>query len=151
MPARYGYQCGPPKGTRDYADPTAPCGQDSSCKSYACDLSADGATFCAKDCCTSAECGTAIFLIDPFQIACVYTPSTNGYVRSCAAASDSWGSGHLGDPCSAGTDCVTDYCVMPDGYCSDTCCSDSDCGGDPFHCKPLQETGAGIAVFRCLK
>ena len=154
-PIRYGYQCGVAKGTKPYASPSDSCTQDSQCQSYACDLDTDVGTFCAKDCCVSSECGSVnLFGIDTYQIACVYSTSAHGLVRSCAAASDAWGTGVLGDACTLDTDCSTDKCIADEQgaqYCTDTCCKNDDCGGGVFHCGPYLAPGDTVAVFRCIR
>ncbi|MBK7582299.1 MAG: hypothetical protein IPI67_19095 [Myxococcales bacterium] len=94
---------------------------------------------CSKTCCTSKDCAGSV------SLACVQ----NSGIRFCGNYSG--GTKLLGATCTDSTECKSGHCLGPTGgpyYCSDTCCSDFDCGAG-FGCRPA--TLGSTNYLLCLK
>jgi hypothetical protein len=94
---------------------------------------------CSKPCCTQKDCAGLVNLL-----ACGYSDG----VRVCGFAG-LLGSGDVGAPCTAGSQCKSAHCVDfgKGGICTDACCSDKDCG-DPLHygCRPANLGGSTLLL-----
>jgi len=99
---------------------------------------------CYGNCCTS-NAGTPC----TGSYACVYAKinSSPDLVPLCLQPSQ--GGGGIGTPCTANANCTSNYCyddiAKQQQYCSDVCCTDTDCGGGTFVCRPAPQ------VLRCVK
>ena len=110
----------------------APCSVGSGCQSGLC-LQVG---VCTKTCCTSKDCAGTV------SLSCIHA----GGLRYCASYSG--GSKTLGASCAASSECKSGYCISPGSYCSDTCCSDFDCGAG-FACRPASLNNTNHLL--CLK
>jgi hypothetical protein len=111
----------------------ATCSLGSNCQSGLC-LTTPGR--CTKTCCTSKDCaGTT-------SLACIHYQG----LRYCATYTG--GTKLLGATCGANSECKSGYCVTPGSYCSDTCCSDFDCGSG-FACRAASLSSTNHLL--CLK
>jgi len=121
----------------------AECKSNAECASGLC-VELDANTYrCSTPCCSSDDCegivGPAAGLT---PVRCV-TLADEGGIRACAALGV--GSRPVGALCAADADCRSGRCVGPAGdeRCSDTCCSDADCGNPAaLVCRPVDITGA---------
>lgn len=94
------------------------------CKSNIC----SSGTYCSKPCCNVKDCTGAVNL---------FCTQVDGLKR--CAYSPGLGTKLLGATCNGAGECATGYCVSMDSsnyFCSDTCCSDFDCGTG-FGCRPV--------------
>lgn len=129
------------------------CIADNGCRSSLCaevDLEPVGAPEsvdrCIEPCCSSRECGEAVFFEERYPIACAVTEAG---VRGCSVVLRSLAEGPVGAPCRNDDECRSGFCLEPEdkggeggadprgSYCSDLCCTDDTCG-DPsrFACRP---------------
>ncbi|MCC6901106.1 MAG: hypothetical protein IT377_19190 [Polyangiaceae bacterium] len=128
------WACGTSPGSGGYQ---IPCGTDSSCQSGFC----TGA-YCSKPCCTAKDCGGTLA-----NLACWHVSG----IRRCYYPGFSPGPKNLGEVCANNAECKTGHCVgngTTGYYCSDTCCSNSDCGGG-FSCRAVSVSGTNQLL--CVK
>lgn len=114
-----------------------------SCATGACVVS--NPNYCTQTCCRTDNC--------PQGLKCVYdTDDTVGY-RVCESTGIPGGPLPIGSPCSQNTECKTAQCVQVGQlapFCTDACCSDSDCGDTTaFACRPLFDA-KGTALLLCV-
>lgn len=149
-PERIAYVCKKKIGGEAYQKI---CSGDSECESKACDLTVVWnnvpVPLCSKPCCESEDgCGKLGFGGKP--VACRYIGKNGQFIRTCGTVSS--GTTKAGEPCTKDSDCRGDFCIAGSpSYCSDACCSDSDCPAS-MKCRPYAKPGATTpAVFRCVK
>lgn len=147
-PDRAAWSCGAASGQREYL---GTCQSDADCKSGFC-ASFGAVSVCSKPCCKSIECGEiAVPLAGSYEIACAYGRHGSGWVRACIDPFQATSPLDTGKACTADAQCRSDRCFVGDGSdgglggagsCTDTCCSDVDCG-DPttLACRPLPSGG----------
>jgi hypothetical protein len=134
------------------------CSTDADCASGLC-VAFGSVSLCSAPCCGSASCGAAPGL--PGVVACAEVDGHGAFVRACSQPLPETASAAVGDPCSAGDACRSGLCLgatgKMNGYCTDLCCIDADCG-DPsaFACLPspspptdASAPDAGAWVLRC--
>jgi hypothetical protein len=127
---------------------------DNKCSSRVCavpgsDLLGFHNTYCSKPCCSSTQCANGP---SSRQVACDYVNSGGQLLRACSTSASSFlpGIKLAGVGCSGDTECVSLLCISTGGgkYCSDACCSDTDCPA-PLVCRPLD--AGGTYGLRCVK
>ena len=127
--------CGAAVGNGGYQ---AFCSVDSQCQSGIC----SSGIYCSKACCTAKDCaGTANFV-------CLHVVPG---LRRCSYPGFTPGPKLLGAECAGNGECKSGHCLGPTGgpfYCSDTCCSNSDCGGG-FSCSAANVGGTNQLL--CVK
>ena len=134
--------------------------QNASCRSGACNTLSCKAPFgwfacddCVSPCCGSAACGD----LEGKPSACWNERIGNDFVSMCSAVVPG-GSGATGAPCTVNADCRSNRCYSdPDPikgrYCTDVCCTNSDCGSKagPMTCKPVLVATPSAYFLRCVK
>lgn len=130
----------------------AECGTANDCLGSMCIDASDDALFkgfCGAPCCQSGDCGWISGALGLRPVACAV--GIDG-VPACSVLLDSAATGAVGVPCKDGSvcrsgECMTDNAVFvaqhptEDGFCTDLCCNDEDCGeSEEFVCRPM-ETG----------
>jgi hypothetical protein len=144
--------CVPPPGA---VPPNQECQQNSDCVSGVCPAytAGGGVDFqaCAKPCCSSKQCGSLLGV----QLLCFddfIPPATSGpVVPVCDNPQQGSGRGNVGDACPHGNgDCFAEQCAIfgSSHFCTDVCCTDSDCGTPGWVCRPTQQ-GSGT-YLRCV-
>lgn len=138
--SRQAFVCGQPYGTSTTGEQ---CSGGNSCATGACVVS--NPNYCTQTCCRTDNC--------PQGLKCVYdTDDTVGY-RVCESTGIPGGPLPIGSPCSQNTECKTAQCVQVGQlapFCTDACCSDSDCGDTTaFACRPLFDA-KGTALLLCV-
>jgi hypothetical protein len=113
---------------------------DGACSSQICDGYNCHGTCCTSNTGTTCSSGTA----------CTYVVINNSPDVVPICFQGKGGNAGIGAPCSASNNpCASNFCyddiVKQQQYCSDVCCSDADCGGAGFVCRPAPQ------VLRCVK
>jgi hypothetical protein len=105
-----------------------------------------GSTFpyCFGNCCTS-QAGTTC----NGNYACVYGKVTTSSDPIPVCGQPKNGGGGIGATCADASTCASNFCyddvANQQKYCSDVCCTDADCGGGTFVCRPAPQ------FLRCVK
>jgi hypothetical protein len=149
VPAHNAFVCGAAAGSGAFL---SDCTTGDVCRSNACLLDDSPSKYCSKACCNSDSCGE----FNGLAVSCKYVgSSTTGFVRACAAlALDTGALKSVGTPCSTDDECRSARCLSENGapgYCSDSCCSDFDCGDQAFGLRCLPVNSSGDYVLRCKK
>lgn len=152
--SRVALVCGEAAGSALFQQP---CSGDVDCRWNMCyQLDAAAAKSCAAPCCSSEDCGPPGLT----ATSCKYVtgPLEAGAVRACASTVEVPMGVLLksvGELCMIDDECRSNRCIIETdgapGYCSDTCCSDSDCelGGESLKCLPVFSVDQ--YVLRCKK
>lgn len=140
------FTCGVAPGNDRHPDT---CATNDTCTSGLCS-DASGLRVCTRRCCQSSDCAIAVVAGGTVAFRCRAAETGVGPATICVADSGQAGELGPGESCTANAECRSGDCRTGDGepFCSDACCTNSDCG-EGFACRPVEYLG--VLGTRCVR